>query len=199
MFLVELDVTEFDLYAQFIEGGVRQLPFVYSQLLNDAAFKARQVLTETTWPRHVHVRNANFLTASLHVTKATKQDLHIEINDTLQRGHLQQQARGGTATPYRAQRFAIPIDESMRSAMGPTPWLTPQRIIDRTPKRALRITPRGLFVGEHGRLHLKYSFARTINIPSRVPFYEDFEYTVSEAVRTEFVFAFDRALEGKRR
>jgi hypothetical protein len=52
--------------------------------------------------------------------------------------------------------------------------------------RAVRITPKGIFVGKGGRLRLAFAFKPSVNIPSQVPFDQDFKYTMTEAVRTGF-------------
>jgi hypothetical protein len=72
------------------------------------------------------------------------------------------------------------------------------RLSANTPKRALRITSRGVFVGQGGRLHLKYSFKSTAAQPADTPMYEDFRYTVESGMRTGFGDAFRRAMQTAR-
>jgi hypothetical protein len=78
--------------------------------LNDAAFITRDALITQTWLRHVQQRSANFPRAVLHVEKATKQNLHVEIRETKSTtAPLKDHAEGGVRTA--SHRFAIPLSE----------------------------------------------------------------------------------------
>ena len=68
-------------------------------------------------------------------------------------------------------------------------------MIARTPKRALRITRKGIFVGENGRLKLKYVFAPAAQISKDVPFYEDFERVMRQEIAAAFPGAMKRAMQ----
>jgi hypothetical protein len=62
----------------------------------------------------------------------------------------------------------------------------PSAIIAKTPKRALRVTSRGIFIGQGGRLHLIYSLRPQLQQPADVPFYQDFADAVTTDMRTGF-------------
>jgi hypothetical protein len=188
MIEIEIDPRPFVERTEELGAKVDQLPFVLAGLMNNAVFNARRVLVETTWPSHVQVRNKNFLSASLRVDTATKTKLEVRIYDILgNRGHLYEHAKGGTERPFRSRRFAIPIsDKIKKTSRGIPERLKPSAIIANTPKRALRVTQTGIFVGQGGRLHLMYSFKPTVDQPADVPFYQDFAYAMTEDMRAGF-------------
>ena len=200
MFTVQFDLSALERMSGRVGGAIDQMPYALSRSLNDSVFKARQVLVTQTWPSAVTARNASFISAALRVEKATKGNLRVEIADVLGRGNLQQHARGGVSVPRKVSNFAIPAAElkSQRGARGMPVRLSPRSIISRTPPRALRVTQRGIFVGEGGRLHLKYSFARSVTISATARFYEDFEYVMRESMRTGFPDAMRQAMATRR-
>jgi hypothetical protein len=113
----------------------------------------------------------------------------VRIYDVLgNRGHLLEHARGGTERPFKSRMFAIPSQDAKvrRTARGISQRDTPSAIIANTPKRALRVTPGGIFVGKAGRLHLIYSFKAQVTQPKDVPFYEEFAYVMNNDMRTGF-------------
>jgi hypothetical protein len=197
---IEIDPTPFLERTKELRAKADQLPFVLSRLLNNAAFNARRVLIETTWPSHVQVRNKAFLGAALRVDTSTKTDLEVRIYDVLRnRGHLLEHAKGGVERPFRSRVFAIPAPGRVRrTAHGVSQRDTPAAIIARTPKRALRVTSRGIFVGEAGRLHLIYSLKPQISQPQDVPFYDDFNYVMTNDMRTGFDEAMIAAMRTRR-
>jgi hypothetical protein len=171
-----------------------QIPFVMSQLMNDSAFKTRQVLVNTTWPEHVNVRNKAFINAALHINKSTKHNLVVEIFDQIGRAHLKLHDTGGTKTAIHGG-LAIPFQ--LHVPIGPqgvNPIDRPKAWIARTPKRALRITSRGFFVGQHGKLRLLYTLKPSAPIKADVPFSETFNYIFSANMRTSFVDTMERAM-----
>lgn len=194
---VTFQLADLERLARRVGGAVDQLPFVASQLLNDGAFKARQVLINQTWPAGVTVRNSSFLNAALTVNKSTKNNLQVEIIDKLKRAHLQAHAKGGVKTAFK--RLAIPVPGSVRyGAHGITKRDRPKGLIARTPARALRITSRGILVGKGGRLQLKFSFRPSAQIKKTVQFYEDFAFVMQAALRTGFADAMRKAMSTRR-
>lgn len=194
---VQFRLDALEAMARNVGGAVDQLPFVVSQLLNDGAFKARQVLVSQTWPRAVKARNPSFIAAALRVERSTKTNLVVAITDVLNRAHLQQHAKGGTK--LARSRLAIPVPGSVTYGVHGIPKRQrPRGLIERTPKRAIRITARGIFVGQGGRLHLKYSFKPSAAIRKDVPFYEDFEFVMRAAVRTGFADTMRKAMASRR-
>jgi len=196
--VVQFDLGDVERLMRQVESAVDQVPFVMSQLLDDGAFKARQVIVSDTWPDHVHMRNASFITAALRVEKSTKRNLRVEIYDVLNRAHLKLHAEGGIKQGG-AHRLALPLPGSVHyTAHGIPASERPAGVIASTPKRALRLTRRGIFVGAGGRLHLRYSFKSSVTQPHDVPFYEDFEYVMRESMRTGFADAMRKAMATRR-
>ena len=163
------------------------MPFVLAGLLNEGAFKARQVWINQTWPSHVQQRNAAFMNAALRVERADKRHLRVALQDRLGREFLQRLAKGGIKRSIHSNKLGVPLKGWARfSARCIRPSQKIKAIIANTPKPALRITPQGLFVGENGRLQLRYSWKQQVVQPKRVPFYEDWAYVMSESLRTGF-------------
>lgn len=202
MFQMQMDMKEFDGMVQRQGGMFRQLPFVASRLLNEGATKARQVLVSSTWPSHVKVRNTTFMTASLRVEYANKHNLRVVIFDarkaksasmTILQGH----AKGAVKLPHG--KLAMPArDLRDYGAHGIPKSKRPSGIIARTPKRALRILPSGIYVGEGGRLHMRYSFKTSARQSADVPFYEDFEYVMHNTIRTGYADTMRNAMRTAR-
>lgn len=200
MIELKFDVAEFEKRAVALDGAIDQVPFALSLALNKAATNARQVLISDTWPRHVTQRNSGFIRWALRTVFATKASLRVEIYDQSpdHRGHLELHAKGGVKTGKRG-RLAIPPKGSVtRTGRGVRASQRPAAIIARTPKEALRITPRGIFVGEGGRLVLKYLFRQSVQQPADVPFDDAFRDAIREDVRTSFPAALMRAMRGRK-
>jgi hypothetical protein len=219
MIELEIDAKPLAERAEQLGAAADQLPFIFMTVMNDAAFKARQVLTEVTWPSHVQVKNRQFISAALRVEKATKDNPAIRIYDVLGKANLKQHAYGGIARPIRSRQFAIPMPGFGRFSLGDASLRSPALLIEKGEPfiagivrklkgkkrrksrrkvdvlRSVRITPKGIFVGKGGRLHLAFAFKRSVTIPSQVPFDQDFRYTVTEAVRTGFDDKVVRAMQ----
>jgi hypothetical protein len=195
---LKLDVDTFIAKAKQIDGAISQLPFALAQSMNTAAFNTRAKLIGDTWPSHVQQRNRTFIRAALRVARANKNNLRVEIQDVLGRGSLILHARGGTKAARG--RLAIPPAGSVtRTARGVRASQKPAAIIAKTPKRALRITPRGIFVGQGGRLHLKYSFRPSASVSADVPFDEEFQRMMREEINRAFPLALAFAMASARR
>jgi hypothetical protein len=200
---VNFDVRDFLDAAERVHGLAEELPYVIANLLNDGAFKTRQVLVQDTWPSHVQVRNRQFISAALHVDKATKNNLEVAIYDRLGHAHLKAHAEGGTKQ-VSGRNIAIPDQSNVRvGAHGVYQSQRPQALIARTPKRALRITKAGIFIGRGGRLVRMFALRPSVKIDADVPFYKDFAYVMSNAIRTGFAdamaFAMRKRAEHARR
>jgi hypothetical protein len=196
MLKLDFDMRDFERKAAEIGGMMDQVPFALANALTSAAFKAREVLVTQTWPDHVQQRNRSFIRRALRIEKARKNDLRVEIYDDLGRANLQLHAKGG-ARQARGKRLAIPpAGTAQRKAGGAIKaGQLPKALVARTPKRALRITPKGIFVGEGGRLRLKYVFKPSAQIEKDVPFYEDFQRVMQQEVAAAFPGAMQRAMQ----
>jgi hypothetical protein len=197
MLELRFDMSAFERKVREIDGAIDQLPYAIALTMNQAVTNARRVLVQNTWPSHVEQRNAAFIGRALRTKFASKHDLVVEIYDDLGRAHLKLHAGGGTKGARK--RLAIPPTGAVtRTSHGVRKADTPRSIIARTPKRALRITPRGIFVGEGGRLRLKYAFKAMASQPKDVPFYDDFQMVMEAELRTSFASAMARAMKGRR-
>ena len=194
---LHIDPKPFADIAKKYEKGLGQLPYAFSRTLNSAAQKTRTGLIEETWPNSIQQRNTSFMKAALTTkgASASKTNLSVTIYDKLGRVDLVAHDAGGTKTPHGA-RFAIPLKGSVRrGAHGVYAGQTPRAIIASTPARALRLTQRGLFVGEGGRLHLKYSFQPHAYQPADVKFTSDFQRNFARHFEEEFFTNFFKALD----
>jgi hypothetical protein len=197
MFDVAFNLDTFEKRAEELGANIDQVPFALSLALNEAVKGARRVLVEDTWPTHVEVRSKTFMSAALHTDYATKNNLSVKIYDQLGHGSLLMHADGGTKIPKN--KLAIPPTGAVkRTATGVSKNQTPRAIIDRTPKRALRVTRKGIFVGKGGRLHLIYAFKSSAHQGADVPFRGDFETAMVEGTRNSFPSAMTRAMLTRR-
>lgn len=182
-------------------ADIQQVPYATSRALNESATKIKEFLANVTWPEHVHKRRPNFPAVALHIDYSTKYDLQVTIRDTLQRGHLYELTYGGTKIPY-GQHLAIPIIDggaypfSFNSGGGIAQKDHPAEIIATTPKRALRITEKGIFIGGlvRGQLRMVYALKRDANIPKQVPFDQEFERFFCEEFERQFPYQLAMAM-----
>jgi hypothetical protein len=185
---IKIDMREVEQLADRIGAARDQIPFAMSKTLNDAAFITRGVLTKETWPQHVSQRNPSFPSAVMHVNKATKDNLEVEITETRDSTvSLKAHAEGGVKVAPK--RFAIPMPayrEGKMTQHGLRLDARARAIINRYPKQAVRITDKGIFVADKGgRLRLVFVFKQAVNIKKDVPIYEDFAQTVETTIQRE--------------
>ncbi|HLH95028.1 MAG TPA: hypothetical protein VKW08_07910 [Xanthobacteraceae bacterium] len=193
-----IDTRDFELRAKELHAQIDQVPYALALAMNQAAKNTRQALVQGTWPSHVTQRNQGFISRALRTNFANKRNLRIEIYDSLGRAHLKLHDAGGTK--QARGRLAIPPPGAVsRMASGAVRKnQKPHAIVVNTPKRALRITPKGIYVGKGGRLHLMYAFAPRANQPADVPFEADFRHDMLVELRTSFPAALSKALATRR-
>jgi hypothetical protein len=197
-FSVNFDYSDFERKAKELSTAADQVPYALARSLNQAAEDAQTVLILQTWPKAVHVRNTTFMRAALRRIYATKGNLTVEIYDSLHRAQLGKHARGGTKSPKGAH-LAIPNQTDIKfGSSGVRKSDRPSALIARTPKRALRITNRGIFVGKGGRLHLKYALKSSAQQPADVPFESDFRTAMRDGMRTAFPIWIRKAMQTRR-
>lgn len=195
---ITFNFDDFLAKAADLGAAADQVPFAVSKAFNTALTNTRRVLTENTWPSAVEVHNKSFLTAALRVSYSNKTDLRGSIYDTLHRANLAGHAYGDTKTP-RGTHLAIPPKGLFpRGSSGIAKGNRPRALIAKTPKRALRITPKGIFIGEGGRLHLQYAFKSSANQPADVKFEDDFKTAMLNEVRTSFPKAMAQAMQTRK-
>ncbi len=193
----KLDLSPLDRYSDRLAQAERQLPFALSKAMNDAAKQARESILPQVWASHVEARDPGFLKGSLRTNFATKRNLVVEVYDARGRAHLKKHAVGGTKQPKG--RFAIPNPAMIRrTARGVIPSQRPKAIIAKTPKRALRVTPKGIYIGKGGRLHLAYAFAANTRQPADVPFLETWAQSMAIGMRRAFPQAMAYAMRTAR-
>lgn len=202
---IAFDASSFVREAQALGATLDQMPFIFSKVLNDAAFSTRQELIETTWPSAVEVHNSRFLGAALHINKATKGNLQVEIIDQLGRGNLALHAHGGTKQPRHRALAIPPVGRFSRGARGIAKTQRPAGIIAAAVPgkkagtyRALRIIEKGMFLGAGGRLVLQYSFKSSAHQPVDVPFEADFRRSMIAEVNGRLPAAVRRAMTTRR-
>jgi hypothetical protein len=197
MFSVDFDYKQFDDYRKHLVGAEDQMRFALSLALNEAGFNARRVLTESTWPSHVHVFNSGFIGYALRAIPSTKDDLEFVIMDAIDRGHLKMHAEGGTRTP-RGAHLAIPITANTgRTAHGVPAAHKPLALVN----AVLLNRPSGPAIFQRvrkGALKLMYVLKSAVQIKADVPFESDFEDVMRTEMRTNFVGALMRAMLTRR-
>lgn len=199
MFEISFNIGAFERAAERLNvASYDQVPFAVSQALNQAVVNTRRVLTESTWPEHVTVRNRAFIGRALQTKFATKRDLRVAIFEdasrTNGRANLLLHADGGTKRPLQGQLAIPPKGLFRRGPKGISQGNKPKAIIAKTPKRSLRITSKGIFVGKGGRLQLMYAFKPSARQPADVPFRQDFYESMMRDVRAGFPNAMSNAL-----
>jgi hypothetical protein len=197
MFNLQFNTVDLERVAKRLNGAMDQVPFALSLALNQAVRETKQYLVEETWPQHVTQRNARFINSALDYTTCHKDLLRVEIFDKLGRAHLELHDKGGTKIGKR--RLAIPPQGSVtRTSSGVRKSQRPAAIIASTPRRALRITATGIFVGKGGRLHLKFSLLPNAKQPADVPFAEDFRFMMTKLVAASFPAKMAKAMSTRR-
>jgi hypothetical protein len=197
--VIEFDMSAFERAAKNMHAAIDQVPYALSLAMNRAVENTRTVLVRDTWPTHVTQRNTGFIGRALRRgSMATKRNLQVEIYDSLGRAHLKLHDTGGEKKARG--KFAIPASAAIkRTSRGVPKNKRPSVIIANTPKRSLRITDKGIFVGKGGRLQLMYSFRPSTAQPADVPFHEVFRETMTIELRTSFASAVEKAMKSRRR
>lgn len=202
MFTLKIDMQQVEAMAADLKVSADQLPYAMSRAMNEAAFATRRALVQDTWPQHVTQRRSNFPSAVLQVDVSDKSNLTVGIRETSNTApSLTLHAEGGDKRPRKpgSHNLAIPLKGwAVRTEHGVRDDQTIARIIAVTPRRALRITKTGLFVGEGGKLHLRYSFKPSATQPKDVPFYEDFEAGMNTGIQQSLPHFMREAMRTRR-
>lgn len=181
----------------------KQLPFAFSNALNDVAFAVRKRIVDRTYPRSFSVRDKRFASASFRVAKANKRKLEACVFDKLERANLRLHAKGGIK--HGRGNIAIPSSyvKQRRSGKGVPKRLKPRTVVD-TPKG--RISKQGgskLIFQSYGpkgsKQRLLYSLKPSANIKKSFPFYEDAQRTINNSFEKLFNRQLKRALRTARR
>lgn len=193
--MITFDLKEFERAARRLGVAADQVPYAASQTLNDAVFEARNEEIYHAWPGGVTVRNQSFMRAALRVDKASKANIEASLYDTLGRASLDLHADSGVKVPAGG-KLAVPVDPSIRRTNRGVP--KSQRPGRFAAKRNARVTARGIFLGEGGRLRMIYRFISSADIDKRYPFYETFERVVTRVVTEKLPDRLLRAMATRR-
>ena len=195
MFKIELDYSELEAAAVRIGASADQVPYALSLALNRAADVTRNLLIKTTWPQHVHQRNASFIAASLTTrdARASKTSLAVELYDKLARGNLVMQSKGGTRSPQGGSNLAVPASSVPKGARG-----VPSRLRPKNMPTAFRKGDVLYARDKKGKLTLLYVLKHQTKIPKRVPFYEDYAMSMSRELVRTIPMAVEKAMATRR-
>jgi len=178
----------------------KQLPFAFSQALNDTAFDVRKRIVEVTYPRSFEVRNRSFARASFRVNKASKRNLVASVEDKLNRGNLKMHAEGGTKKP-RGSSIAVPSDimKAKRRAKGIPKGQRPRQILEQPGAfiAVMKSGKKGIWKRRGKKrlpIDLLYSFQTSAEIKKAFPFYKDAESIVRKRFNDRFNANLRRAL-----
>jgi hypothetical protein len=196
VFKIELDYSELEAAAVRIGASADQVPYALSLALNRAADVTRNLLIKTTWPQHVHQRNASFIAASLTTrdARASKTSLAVELYDKLARGNLVMQSKGGTRSPQGGSNLAVPASSVPKGARG-----VPSRLRPKNMPTAFRKGDVLYARDKKGKLTLLYVLKHQTKIPKRVPFYEDYAMSMSRELVRTIPMAVEKAMATRRR
>jgi hypothetical protein len=199
MLEVNLQYEDFKRQAQRLVGAESQMAYAISLALNRANENARLALIQQTWPRSIDQRNPNYIRLALQRgPPALKNDLRVSIVDAMADrvlANLQMHATGGTKTPRKVARLAVPIQANVkRTQSGTTKSQRPANLInsfvaDRT-GRGPAIYQRG----SDGKLRMMYVLKSSVPIPKQVNFYEDYADTMRRDAKANFPAAMMTAL-----
>jgi hypothetical protein len=197
--MLTLDFSEFERRARELEGAPDQVAFALANALTSAAFRMKDEVLPEVWAQHVTARDPGFIKGSLKVERATKRNLQVVVYDARGRAHLGLHAKGGTKQAKRQLNIPPSSGKVVRRGRGGVyKSMTPAAILRNTPKRALRVLPHGIFVGEKGRLWLRYSAKPSARIRADVPFVESWNRVLREEARRMFPITMKKAMATRR-
>ena len=180
----------------------KQLPFAYSLTLNDSMKAVKKYTVARTFPRAFDVRSPKFFQASMFgkgsVVWASKKNLKVTATDRLDRGNLEEHARGG-AKRVR-WRVAIPTryTKARRTMRGVPKRLHPRSVVE-SPKGYLEGDTIYQTYGAKGsKRRLLYVLKTGVRLRKRFPFYEDAERITRQVAPKLFKRNFARALKSAR-
>lgn len=201
MFELRFGMAAFSVAAADVAAVAKQMPFALSRTLNTAAFATRDFLVKDTWPKHVTVRDPNFIRNALRVERSTKSNLVVAVttegSTAGQRAHLKLHDTGGTKVGKG--RLALPDRKILgrRSSKGMPKGLRPAALPNSFRKGDVIYQRVG---GKKGkRLRLMYTLKQTAPVRADVPFTSEFERTMRFEVVKAFPVEMAKALASRRR
>jgi hypothetical protein len=192
---VQFDMSAFERAASGIGLVQKEVPFAVANAMTRAAYTTKDALARDTWPKHVQVRNSNFMRASLDVEPALARDfregssMRAEIFDALGHVDLKRLTLGGVKKGKSGPNLAIPSKRVQRTGSGAIRRNQKPRSLKRTVRKGnLIFQAQGK--GKSSKLQLMYAVRSSATIKPTVPFYDDF----SRLYRGEFYKAFPNAV-----
>lgn len=196
--MITIDMRDIRRVADNMKAAQDQVPYATALALNAATESTRSALIKSTWPTHVHVRNAQFISASLTTAgkRATKYSLSTEIYDRLNRGNLLLHATGGMKRPTGRTHMAVPVSSliEQKGARGVPRALKPRNLGKRGERKGDAIFERSKTTG---KLRLLYVLKTATKVP-RIPFYDDFNRVMRAEFFRELPAALERAMRTRR-
>ena len=194
---IDSNLPRFGLFVS--DAKRRQMPFATKQAINSTAFSVRRNTVDRVAPSAFDQRNKRFVNASLRVDLATKQVLKASVFDKLQRGNLEEHARGGTKTP-RGRHVAVPSRElkKKRSGRGVPKSLRPRTALQK--KNTFVTTIKGQKViarrktKKNRPIEVLYILEPIVRIPKRFPFYKQADLVVRSEIGPAFSKEFEKAM-----
>ena len=203
--MIRFDLRDFQRVAKSLNAYADQIPFALAQAMNDAAELARKEIVERTWPTHMDVRNARFMSAALTTKgeRATKRRLRVAVYDKLGRGNLVLHEHGGSKRP-RGTSIAVPskVLQDRRTGRGVPKGLRPKTVPNsfKAPGKfgADVIYQR---TGSKSKPSLKFMYSLRPSVPIRaeVPFHADFARVMSREIHRAFGPRLKAAMSSRRK
>lgn len=195
MFELKIDASAFEVWSVAMDAMLDQIPFALSRALNDAAFDARQVLVDQTWPSHVTVRNTSFIGWALKIERSDKYNLRVTIYDQSKGNvHLPLHAEGGTKTAKG--RFAIPTAAVSLTSQGARTNQKPSNLARKVVIGNAIYQQQGH--GRNQKLVKMYTLAHSVKQPADVPFEQDFETAMRASITAHFPVRMMEAMKTRR-
>ena len=198
-------MTDFERRAASIGLVQKEVPFALANALTYAAYRTKDALAGTEWPKHVQVRNTRFLKAALDIEPAMARDfregrgMKVEIFDALGHVDLKRLAMGGVKSPKRGGRLAIPTQRVQRGGSGAirknqTPrGLNPKNVVIKDNLLFVRVGR-----GKNKKLQLAYKLRPNAKVKPTVPFYSDFQRLLRGEVYKSFPVSVRNVLKRNR-
>jgi hypothetical protein len=188
---LKIDLRQMRELADDLGVAQDQVRFAASKTLNDGLFQARDELADVTWPRHVEQRNPQFPKSVLHLNRASKSNLHVELVET--KGSILEDHDKG-AVRHAAHRFAVPTTQYRAGKMTQHGLAARARP---AANRSVRIMPDGrVFIATKGqRLKLAFVLKPSVNIKADVPLTQAFVDTVLRTFDSELESNLLRAMK----
>lgn len=184
--------------------GRRQLPFAFSQTINQTMFAVRRHEVDKTYPKAFEQRNKRFFNSIMRVKTSKKNDLHSRLFDSKGREYLERHTKGGLKVGRG--NIAIPTNETqgLRTASGRIPArLIPRTLVD-TPRGFLgKVRNQPAILQRKGKksypIRVVYLLEKTARINKTFPFYEDAIRITRNMMPRFFKTNFNNAMRTRKR